>query len=391
MIRYGFFDAAGTDAEAWVQRRGENQDRDIRRFSASPSAALHPRLGVGPRCVKRSLSVAASLSIAITILLFSPSIQAHDPITTKVTFNKEVIRILSRRCQGCHRTGGYAPMAFETYDDVRPWAKAIKEEILERRMPPWNAAQGFADFANDRSLTALETELLVDWVEGGVPIGDVKDLPKAKAGGNTLEKPGLVVEGESSPPVKTQRWISGWWFRPPSGAVQSAEFWIEDAAKKRIYLGNWVPPEQQVEWPDGTAQALPAGSRVLIKMHYTENNGEAPNPTPAGAPELALYFADKPPMHAVRHMDLSCGANTVPNGLEALALYPENSMEVEALLPNGSMDVLGLFRPDFPSYHPTYFYRQPVAIPAGTHINAHSATSDAGCKAVLAYAARSVR
>jgi hypothetical protein len=74
-----------------------------------------------------------------------------------------------------------------------------------------------------------------------------------------------------------------------------------------------------------------------------------------------------------------------------LALYPENSMEVEALLPNGSMDVLGLFRPDFPSYHPTYFYRQPIAIPAGAHINAHSATSDGGCKAVLSYAARLAR
>jgi hypothetical protein len=74
--------------------------------------------------------------------------------------------------------------------------------------------------------------------------------------------------------------------------------------------------------------------------------------------------------------------------MEALALYPENSMEVEALLPNGGMDVLGLFRPDFPSYHPTYFYRQPIAIPAGARINAHSATSDGGCKAILAYAAR---
>jgi hypothetical protein len=187
--------------------------------------------------------------------------------------------------------------------------------------------------------------------------------------------------------VKTQRWISGWLFTPGSGAVQSAEFWIEDANKKRVYLGNWVPPEQQVEWPDGTAQALPAGSRVLIKLHLTDNNGEAPS-APPGPGKLALYFADKPPTHAVRHMDVSCGGNPVPAGMEALALYPEKSMEVEALLPNGGMDVLGLFRPDFPSYHPTYFYRQPIAIPAGARINAHSATSDGGCKAVLSYAAR---
>jgi hypothetical protein len=315
-------------------------------------------------------------------------VSAHDPITTKVTFNKEVVRILERRCAGCHRPGGYAPMAFETYDDVRPWAKAIKEEILERRMPPWNAAQGFGDFANDRSLTSLETELLVDWVEGGVPRGDDKDLPKTKPENDT-DKPDLVVTGESSTTAKTQRWISGWWFTPGSGAVQSAEFWIEDAAKQRIYLGNWVPPEQHVEWPDGVAQALPPGSRVLVKPHYAENNGESPAPRTPG--KLALYFADKPPARAVRHMDLACGANTVPAGLEALALYPENSMEVEALLPNGAMDVLGLFRPDFPSYHPTYFYRRPVAIPGGTHINAHAVTQNGGCKAVLSYSARVMR
>jgi hypothetical protein len=167
--------------------------------------------------------------------------------------------------------------------------------------------------------------------------------------------------------------------------VQSAEFWIEDANKKRVYLGNWVPPEQQVEWPDGIAPALPAGSRVIIKVHVAENS-EAPSAAP-GPSKLALYFADHPPAHPVRHMDVACGTNSVPTGMEALALYPENSMEVEALLPSGGMDVLGLFRPDFPSYHPTYFYRQPIAIPAGARIAAHSATSENGCKAILAYAA----
>src|SRR5437588_387157 len=124
--------------------------------------------------VSRRLLICVYLcSSVVPILLF-----AHDPITTKVTFNKEVIRILEQRCLGCHQTGGVAPMTLGTYADARPWAKAIKEEILERRMPPWNAAKGFGDFGNDRSLSALETELLVDWVEGGAPKGEDKDLPK---------------------------------------------------------------------------------------------------------------------------------------------------------------------------------------------------------------------
>ncbi len=331
----------------------------------------------------------ASLFFLLTVICYSPTMQAHDPITTKVTFNKEVVRILERRCQGCHRDGGYAPMALETYDQVRPWAKAIKEEILERRMPPWNAAQGFADFSNDRSLTPLETELLVDCVEGGAPVGDAKNLPKPKSPDDDAEKPGLVVAGESSAPVKESRWISAWRFTPAGGAIQSAEFWIEDAAKKKTYLGNWSPPEQFVEWPDGVAQQLPAGSRVIVALHYVDNSAEAspaPHP-PVSKNRLELFFSSKAPAHPVRHLDLACGANTIPSGLEALAVYPQNAMEMEALLPNGSMDVLGLFRPDFPSYHPTYFYRQPIAIPAGARIAAHSVDNKASCKAILAYSA----
>src|SRR2546425_12062050 len=131
---------------------------------------------------------------ASVFLVLAPVLAfAHDPITTKVTFNKEVIRILERRCLGCHREGGVAPMSLGTYAEARPWAKAIKEEILERRMPPWNAAKGFGEYENDRSLSQLETELLVDWVEGGAPKGDDKDIPKPVS--SEPRTPDLVVTG----------------------------------------------------------------------------------------------------------------------------------------------------------------------------------------------------
>src|SRR5258707_13042274 len=94
--------------------------------------------------------------ICVYLRLSAVALFAHEPITTKVTWNKEVVRILTQRCLGCHREGGVAPMSLARYDEARPWAKAIKEEVLEQRMPPWHAAKGFGDFSTDRALTMLE-------------------------------------------------------------------------------------------------------------------------------------------------------------------------------------------------------------------------------------------
>jgi hypothetical protein len=316
--------------------------------------------------------------LAVSVVVFCFPLPAHEPITTKVTFNKEVIRIFSQRCLGCHQTGGFAPMSLGTYADARPWAKAIKEEILERRMPPWNAAKGFGDYGNDRSLSQLEIELVVDWVEGGAPKGEDKDLPKPVVSDDP-GKPDLVVDGGMSAVVKWQRWITGWMFTPASGAADSAEFWIEDAAKKRTYLGAWVPPERFLSWPDDVAQSLPAGSRVIVKPHFPD--GVAAD----GTGRLALFFALKPPLESIRHMSLACGATSLPAGASALALMPRGPMEVEASLPDGETDVLGLFRADKPGYHPTYRFRRPVVLPAGSKISAHSAGAAGACTAMLTY------
>ncbi len=110
--------------------------------------------------------VAASLSVS----------QGHDIITTKITFSKEISRIVYKRCATCHRDGGSA-FSLMTYADARPWAKAIKEEVLERRMPPWEAVKGFGEFRDDRGLTAEEIETIAAWVEGGAPEGEPKYLP----------------------------------------------------------------------------------------------------------------------------------------------------------------------------------------------------------------------
>jgi hypothetical protein len=102
---------------------------------------------------------------------------AHDVITTKVTWSREISRLLFKRCTSCHRDGG-SSFALTTYEQARPWAKAIKEETLERRMPPFAAVKGFGELREDQALTQEQLELLSDWVEGGAPEGEPRLLPK---------------------------------------------------------------------------------------------------------------------------------------------------------------------------------------------------------------------
>ena len=115
---------------------------------------------------------------AILLIVSLGIAEAHDVITTKITFSKEIVRLVNKRCVTCHRDGG-AAFSLTTYDVARPWAKAIKEEVDARRMPPWQAVKGFADFKGDRGLTQEEIELIDDWVEGGAPEGEPKYVPAA--------------------------------------------------------------------------------------------------------------------------------------------------------------------------------------------------------------------
>src|SRR5215831_9414062 len=85
------------------------------------------------------------------------------------TFAKEVAPILQARCQGCHRPGEAAPMPLLTYQETRPWAKAIKEAVVLKRMPPWFADPSVGHFRNDRSMSQDEINTLVAWVEAGAP------------------------------------------------------------------------------------------------------------------------------------------------------------------------------------------------------------------------------
>ncbi len=119
--------------------------------------------------------------LLLSVALFLPLAFAHDPITTNLTWSKEISRLVYRHCAGCHRPEGRA-MALLTYEQARPWAKAIRDEVLNRRMPPWDAVKGVGQFRDDPSLSQSEMDLLVSWVEGGAPEGNPIYLPELGAG-----------------------------------------------------------------------------------------------------------------------------------------------------------------------------------------------------------------
>jgi len=114
----------------------------------------------------RLVALAVAVSVVVTA---STLLRAHERITTTVTWDREVSAIVKARCLTCHREGGSAPMSFATWAQARPWARAIRHEVMARRMPIWHAARGYGDFANDPSLSPFEIALVVAWVDGGAP------------------------------------------------------------------------------------------------------------------------------------------------------------------------------------------------------------------------------
>src|SRR5262249_13012484 len=106
------------------------------------------------------------LNTAVYVSLATAAVAAPKP---SPTFSKDVAPILQARCQGCHRPGEAAPMPLLSYQDARPWAKAIKEAVVLKKMPPWFADTTVGHFRNDRSLSVDEINTLVSWVDAGAP------------------------------------------------------------------------------------------------------------------------------------------------------------------------------------------------------------------------------
>jgi len=207
--------------------------------------------------------------VAVLLALVTSSVAAHDPITTTVTYAREVRAIVGTRCVTCHAPGGSAPMPLTTYEETRPWARAIKEQVLTRRMPKWQAARGFGAFANDPTLTPFEIALLVSWIDGGLPrdarssvAGATAPVPTLSPAPPPLSRPRTPLTGnvlsitlpagvaELSRPIG-RRWVTGWDFQPGDPLITSATLSLADGTS----LGNWVAGDRAVMLPPQTAKS----------------------------------------------------------------------------------------------------------------------------------------
>src|SRR5258706_6723222 len=140
---------------------------------------------VGGRAMKRLIWAPVLLGFGLAALASSswetaaqtPAAQSAAAATA--TFAKDVAPILQRSCQKCHRPGSMAPMSFMTYEDVRPWARTIRQKVTAREMPPWyiDRTVGIRKFENDPSLSDAEVSTIVRWVDGGALRGNTADMP----------------------------------------------------------------------------------------------------------------------------------------------------------------------------------------------------------------------
>jgi hypothetical protein len=202
--------------------------------------------------------------------------QGHDLITTPLLWNREISRLVFAHCVTCHHPDGRA-FSLMTYEAARPWAEAIKDEVRERRMPPWGAVKGFGDFRNDQGLTQEEIDLIAGWVDGGAPEGDdPKDLPPApeiKPPAPPRHSPGeLVLSGEFT--FARSMLLGALW---PTAVPQKASLQItaelpDGSVLPLVWLYGYKTQFEHefllrnpLNLPAGTkVHGIPAGSRISL-------------------------------------------------------------------------------------------------------------------------------
>uniref|UniRef100_Q020C4 Thiol-disulfide isomerase n=1 Tax=Solibacter usitatus (strain Ellin6076) TaxID=234267 RepID=Q020C4_SOLUE len=273
---------------------------------------------------------------------------------TPRTFTKDVAPILQARCQTCHRPGEAAPMSLLTYQEARPWAKAIKEAVLLKRMPPWFADSSVGHFKNDRSLSQSEIGTLVSWVDTGAQEGDAKDLPAALnfVTGWNIGEPDLVLEMPQAFDVPAggtvdyqyvilpqkfpeDRWVQAAEVRPGArSAVHHVIAFIREPGSKWMrdktpgipfvpdanekgdrpsitgdMLAGYAPGVPAVQLAPGQGRLVKAGSDIVFQLHYTANGKPAQDRSKVG-----VVFCKTPPATRVMTLAASNSRFTIPPG-----------------------------------------------------------------------------
>jgi hypothetical protein len=345
--------------------------------------------------MKRGLS-ALGIGVMLTWTLLPRPAYSHNPTTTTVLFNREIATLLQRKCVQCHAEDKMA-MPLTSYDKARPWAEAIKEEALARRMPPWPAERGFGGFSNDIGLTPREFEFLISWIDGGVPEGTdpapafmdhsahwmlgTPDLELSAHKATTIEprKPPAFTRITIDTGLTHDAWLRGFDFKPDPRVTRAAFLSIVGTD---TYLGGWTPWQSSTELPSGVAMKIPAHTTIAVDMLYS---GSAQRVT--DAPKLGLYYASSAPRGSVGTTTLKPMPSAVPSSgrLSAdlkigetrslLSLRPVmqpggKSLEIKLLRPDGSREVLLWVKQFRQDWQTPYIFRQPVAIPAGSSLQA---------------------
>ncbi|HSU33530.1 MAG TPA: hypothetical protein VLJ11_20040 [Bryobacteraceae bacterium] len=308
--------------------------------------------------------------LCLLAVLHCSASTVHSP-----TFYKDVLPILQERCQGCHRQGEMAPMPLETYLQTKPHARAIEQVTRDKKMPPWFADPHFGRFANDPSLTADQISTLAAWADAHAPAGDPHNAPPPVhwTTGWNIDKPDVVLQMPRAKEIpasgdvpyqyviipthfKQDRWVRMSEIRPSNRMVvhhavayvrDPKSEWLRGAPVGIPFSADDLPTESQRRdamwttsdillvyapgslpdaWPDGFAKFVPAGSDIVLQMHYTTHGMKTEDQT-----RIGLVFSKEPPRKRVLTLQLTNDRFLIPPG------DPDHRVEVHGSIPNDAL------------------------------------------------------
>ena len=370
-----------------------------------------------------TIALVFCLAVAAGPVMASNANSSADA-TGDATFHRDIEPLFQVNCQGCHRQAGtqlggmIAPMPLVTYDEVRPWARAIAKKVQSREMPPWFASEEFHGvFANERTLTDEQIAMVVDWVKAGAPKGDVADAPPAKVWddyeGWTIGKPDLVLDlaepfwidddvrdlniSLKAEPITAEmlpeaRWIEAVEFRPGSDAVHHIIGSTRAASAEEPgatgLFGGIAPGTEPFHLPEGFGRKLLPGSQIFLQMHYNKEPGEGSGRWDKS--QVAFKFKD--PSERIDHIVTWDAIGNrdfeIPPGVANWEVGASKVFEHEATIfaylphmhlrgryakyvayyPDGTEETL-LEVPWYDwNWQTNYEYKEPKVIPAGTRI-----------------------
>lgn len=248
---------------------------------------------------KLVLSVFAVLSLfqLSTVLSARTKINAYSKNDGNITFTRDIAPIFYRNCDECHKPNDIAPMSLISYKDARPWARAIRNMVVTKQMPPWGADSSPGQFANDRRLSQTDVDTIKAWVDQGAKEGDPKDLPKAPGSidGWQIGQPDLVLPMTDDFTVPTDgndwiiyytiptnfkedRWVQAVEIRPGNKQIvhHATAFVVTPDQHKALKKSNSpVAGETPIFYQDGTLQRVKMDAPVLDDGCSAPNGGSA--------------------------------------------------------------------------------------------------------------------